>query len=113
MPSIMFICQNINTNMSTTDTTPVSHNSYFEGMVQSLGLLTEKGKATVGVMKAGKYTFGTSSAEEMVIISGELSAKLPECEWAIYLPQQSFSITANESFDVSCDTDVAYICYYQ
>jgi uncharacterized protein YaiE (UPF0345 family) len=99
--------------MSITDNTPVSHNSYFDGMVQSLALLTEKGKGTVGVMKAGKYTFGTSSAEEMVVISGELSARLPECEWAIYLPQQSFSIAANESFDVSCATDVAYICYYQ
>lgn len=100
--------------MSTTNNTePVKHNSYFDGAVQSLALLTEKGKATVGVMKAGKYTFGTSTAEEMVVISGELSAKLPDAEWAIYLPQQSFSIAANESFDVSCDTDVAYICYYE
>lgn len=99
--------------MSTLNSIPVSHNSYFEGMVQSLGLITEKGKATVGVMKAGKYTFGTSSPEEMVIISGELSAKLPQAEWSIYLAQQSFSISANESFDVSCEMDVAYICYYQ
>lgn len=99
--------------MNTADNTPVSHNSYFEGMVQSLGLSTEKGKATVGVMKAGKYTFGTSSAEEMVIISGQLNAKLPGAEWSVYLPQQSFSVAANEPFDVSCDTDVAYICYYQ
>jgi uncharacterized protein YaiE (UPF0345 family) len=97
----------------TENITPVLHNSYFDGMVQSLGLVTDKGKATVGVMKAGKYTFGTSTAEEMVIISGALSAKLPESEWAIFLPQQSFSIAANESFDVSCEADVAYICYYQ
>lgn len=99
--------------MNPTETpTSVTHNTYFDGMVQSLGVITEKGKATVGVMKPGKYTFGTSAPEEMVIVSGELSVKLPEQEWAVYLPQQAFTIAANESFEVSCKQDVAYICYY-
>ena len=112
MPANMFICRTIKKTDMSTDTSVVTHNSYFEGKVQSLGVATEKGKATVGVMKAGKYTFGTSAPEEMIVITGELSVKLPEAEWAIYLPQQAFSIGANQSFDVSCDNDVSYICYY-
>lgn len=100
--------------MSTIDnTSPVAHNSYFEGMVQSLGVDTDKGKATVGVMKPGKYTFGTSAPEVMIIITGDLNVKLPGAEWAVYGPQQTFSIAADRSFDVSCDSDVAYICYYK
>jgi uncharacterized protein YaiE (UPF0345 family) len=98
--------------MSTTDRTPVSHNSYFDGLVQSLGVATDKGKATVGVMKPGKYTFGTAAPEVMIIVSGELNVKLPGSEWEVYQPQGEFSIAANQSFDVSCDNDVAYICYY-
>lgn len=98
--------------MSTADTNQILHNSYFEGKVQSLGVETEKGKATVGVMKPGKYTFGTAAPEVMIIISGELNVKLPDAEWAIYHPQGTFSIGPNQSFDVSCAHDVSYICYY-
>ena len=44
-------------NKRTMSNQVVSHNVYFEGNVQSLGLETEKGKATGGVMKKGNYTF--------------------------------------------------------
>lgn len=50
----------------------VSHNVYFAGKVQSLGLETERGSATVGVMKKGNYTFSTSSPEKMVIITADI-----------------------------------------
>lgn len=91
----------------------VAHNVYFEGKVQSLGLLTENGKATVGVMKKGTYTFSTSSAEVMVVISGVLNAKLTGSDdFVAYGAQEKFDVAANSSFDVSCDSDVAYLCYY-
>ena len=99
--------------MSTTENmSPIKHNSYFDGAVQSLGINTDKGNATVGVMKPGKYTFGTSAPEVMVIVAGVLDAKLPGADWKTYQAQEEFSIEANQSFDVSCDNDVAYICYY-
>ncbi|EHQ27119.1 pyrimidine/purine nucleoside phosphorylase [Mucilaginibacter paludis] len=98
--------------MSITETSQVAHNSYFDGKVQSLGLETDKGKATVGVMKPGQYTFGTASPELMVIISGELNVKLPGAEWKAYHSQETFAIAANQSFDVSCNQDVSYLCYY-
>jgi uncharacterized protein YaiE (UPF0345 family) len=90
----------------------VNHNVYFEGKVQSLGLETEKGKATLGVMKKGSYTFSTSSAEKMIVISGVLDVKLEEGAYRKYLPQEEFDVPAGVSFDVKCDADVAYLCYY-
>jgi uncharacterized protein YaiE (UPF0345 family) len=90
----------------------ISHNSYFEGKVQSLGLDTSHGKATVGVMLPGKYKFGTSTQEKMVIVSGVLNVNLGDAAWKEYKAQESFNVDANTSFYVSCEEDVAYICYY-
>lgn len=90
----------------------IKHNQYFDGNVQSLGLVTAEGPATVGVMKKGAYRFSTSATERMVIISGSLNVKLPGGEWKIYQPTESFDVAANVAFDVSCEQDVAYICYY-
>lgn len=91
----------------------VSHNVYFEGKVQSLGIETEKGPATVGVMKKGTYVFNTSSLETMVIISGSMSTKVSGGDWITHKKDDSFDIAANTSFEVMCAADVAYICYYK
>jgi len=90
----------------------ISHNTYFEGNVQSLGLETADGKATLGVMKKGTYTFSTSSPEKMVVISGTMEVKLKEGDHKIYKEQDEFDVAANTSFEVKCDSDVAYLCYY-
>jgi len=90
----------------------VSHNVYFEGKVQSLGIATEKGKATVGVMKAGEYVFNTSSAEVMEIITGSMSTRVSGGEWLEHKKGDSFEVGANTSFQVVCEKEVAYICYY-
>ena len=92
---------------------PVSHNNYFEGMVQSLGLETEKGRATVGVMKKGTYQFDASTKETMIFIEGSVSTKLPGGEWQQHKKQDVLNIPAGVVFDINCETDVAYICYYQ
>ena len=90
----------------------VSQNVYFDGKVQRLGIETEKGKATVGVMKKGNYVFNTGSPETMVIITGNVSAKLSGGEWISYKKDDAFDVPANSSFEVKCETDVAYLCYY-
>ena len=90
----------------------VSHNVYFDGKVQSLGLETEKGTATVGVMKKGTYLFNTTSPETMVIISGNMSTKVSGGDWFTHRKDDTFEIAAHTSFEVMCVTDVAYICYY-
>jgi len=93
-------------------TNVVKHNSYFEGTVQSLGLDTDKGPATVGVMKKGTYQFSTSTVETIIVVSGVMDIKLPEGQWIKYAEQEKFEVPANSKFDIICDTDVAYICYY-
>lgn len=90
----------------------VSHNVYFDGKVQSLGLETDKGKATVGVMKKGTYVFNTSSPEVMEVITGNMRSKVSGGEWLQYKKGDSFGVGANTSFEVVCETEVAYICYY-
>lgn len=90
----------------------ISHNTYFEGNVQSLGLETSEGNATLGVMKKGAYTFSTSSPEKMKVLSGSLEAKLDDSGFRTYNEQEEFTVAAGVSFEVKCSTDVAYICYY-
>jgi uncharacterized protein YaiE (UPF0345 family) len=90
----------------------ITHNTYFEGKVQSLGLNTEKGKATVGVMKPGTYTFSASSPERMVIVSGILKVTQAEGSFISYRAGEEFDVAAGSSFEVTCDADAAYICYY-
>jgi uncharacterized protein YaiE (UPF0345 family) len=98
--------------MSNSTNTAIAHNVYFDGNVQSLGLETAKGKATLGVMKKGTYQFSTSTPEKMVIISGIMKVKLVDSDWVAYHEQQQFDVAAGSSFDIICDADVAYLCYY-
>src|SRR5215217_2197241 len=86
----------------------IKHNVYFNGNVQSLGLDTDKGKATVGVMKPGTYTFSASAPEVMLVISGILKVK-DGSNYTSYGPQEQFEVAAGSSFEVVCDADAAYI----
>lgn len=90
----------------------IAHNTYFDGKVQSLGLETPDGKATVGVMKKGAYRFSTSSAEKMVVVAGTMNIKLADSDWEKFTDNQHFDVAANSAFEIVCDADVAYICYY-
>jgi uncharacterized protein YaiE (UPF0345 family) len=91
----------------------MDHNVYFEGKVQSLTVETEQGRATVGVITPGKYTFSTSTQERMVVTSGTLAVTVSQGEQKIIGPNQEFIVAANASFDVEASRDVSYICYYK
>jgi uncharacterized protein YaiE (UPF0345 family) len=91
----------------------MKHNVYFDGKVQSLGLNTAEGNATVGVISPGKFTFSTSSEERMIVTSGTLKVKLPGKDWVVMKKNTEFIVPAKASFDVEADTDVSYICYYK
>lgn len=89
-------------------------NEYFSGNVKSMGLMTAAGKATVGVMAAGEYEFGTSSEELMKVVAGRLVAKLPgSTEWKDYADGESFIVPANAKYHVKAPVDTAYICWYR
>lgn len=54
----------------------LKHNSYFDGKV-SVRHDCHGRRATVGVIAAGEFHFGTEAAERMSIVAGEVWAKLP------------------------------------
>ena len=90
----------------------MQHNSYFDGNVQSLGLDSPDGKATIGVITPGAYSFSTSTQERMCIVAGVLNVKLPGADWQAYGQGTEFLVPSGVSFDVEASADVAYICYY-
>jgi purine/pyrimidine-nucleoside phosphorylase len=89
-------------------------NEYFDGKVKSIGLQTATLPATVGVMVAGEYEFGTSQKEVMTVVSGSIDTLLPgAAEWQTFAQGESFSIEANQKFQVKVAGDTAYFCTYE
>lgn len=90
-----------------------SVNQYFDNKVTSIAFQTSTKPATVGVMEIGEYEFGTSEFETMTVVSGALTVKLPGSdEFVTYDAGQSFTIEANEKFQVKVAVETAYLCTY-
>ncbi|MFH1119588.1 MAG: pyrimidine/purine nucleoside phosphorylase [Bacteroidota bacterium] len=89
-------------------------NEYFDGKVKSIAFETGEGPATVGVMAAGEYEFGTSSIEYMTVIYGEMDVLLPgESEWNNFRPFETFIVPAGVKFKVRVKADTSYRCLYR
>jgi len=89
-------------------------NEYFDGKVKSLAFQAGDDKATVGVMAAGDYEFGTNCIEHMTLISGKMSVKLPnENTWRDIAINETFIVEANVSFLVKIACDTVYLCLYK
>jgi uncharacterized protein YaiE (UPF0345 family) len=75
-------------------------NEYFSGKVKSIGFTSSiTGKASVGVMAEGEYTFGTAQPEEMTVVSGALKVLLPgEAEWKLFTAGQVFNVPGHSEF---------------
>lgn len=88
-------------------------NEYFEGKVKSIGFTAGSGSATVGVIAAGEYAFGTATVEIMQVVSGRLEAMLPGATaWTGYGPGESFRVESGVTFRVKAEGDTAYLCQY-
>lgn len=89
-------------------------NQYFDGKVVSIGLESADGTATVGIMAAGEYEFGTATVEIMTVISGQLIVQQPgETEWKTYKKFESFEVAKDVKFKVKCNEDTPYMCVYK
>ena len=89
-------------------------NEYFDGKVKSLAFETGEGSATIGVMAAGEYEFGTSTLEFMKVTSGKLTVKLPGSpEWRDFSAGETFKVEANQKFQLRVETDSSYLCLYK
>ena len=89
-------------------------NQYFDGKVASIAFQTATLPATVGVMAAGEFEFGTSQKETMTVVSGALTVKLPgTTEWTTYNAGDNFIVAANEKFQLRVTQETAYLCTYE
>jgi uncharacterized protein YaiE (UPF0345 family) len=89
-------------------------NQYFDGNVASIAFQTATLPATVGVMAAGEYEFGTTQLETMTVVSGALTVKLPgSSEWRTYNGGEQFVVPANEKFQLKVAEETAYLCTYE
>jgi uncharacterized protein YaiE (UPF0345 family) len=76
--------------------TMTKHNTYFDGKVQSLGFERNGRRATAGVVQPGEFHFDTGGAERMIVVSGELVARLPGGEWKHYPVGTAFEIPGQD-----------------
>jgi len=91
-----------------------SVNEYFDGKVKSLAFESVEGKATIGVMAAGEYEFGTATVEYMTVTSGEMKVLLPqEEEWKTFKPFETFIVEKDKKFKVQTTGDTSYRCLYK
>ncbi|AFN78746.1 pyrimidine/purine nucleoside phosphorylase [Stutzerimonas nitrititolerans] len=89
-------------------------NEYFDGTVKSIAFDMAAGPATIGVMAAGDYEFGTSQLEVMHVIAGSLEVKLPGSErFETFGAGSQFTVPANSKFQLKVAADTAYLCEYR
>jgi len=89
-------------------------NEYYEGNVKSISFITDSGPATVGVMAAGEYEFGTSTREIMKVITGKMTVKLPGSDrWQDFKAGDTFEVASNQKFQLKISADTSYLCLYR
>lgn len=89
-------------------------NEYFDGRVKSIAFNTQTLPATIGVMAAGDYEFGTNTKEYMTVTSGCLSVVLPGSTTRKTFKQgETFEVPANSKFQVRAEVESAYLCLYE
>lgn len=89
-------------------------NEYFDGRVKSIAFTAEDSPATIGVMAAGEYEFGTSTREIMTVITGKMLVKLPGSkEWKEFRAGDTFEVPANQKFQLRIPADASYLCLYR
>jgi uncharacterized protein YaiE (UPF0345 family) len=89
----------------------LTHNTYFDGQVQSVGYARHGRRMTVGVIAPGEYHFGTDAPERMTVVSGELEVK-DGTGWRAYPAGTSFEVAAKSGFDVRAGQPAAYLCEF-
>ncbi|MEH6457933.1 MAG: pyrimidine/purine nucleoside phosphorylase [Cocleimonas sp.] len=90
-----------------------STNEYFDGNVISIAYESDTNPSSVGVMAPGKYVFSTAAKEKMTVITGALEIQMPdETSSTIYNAGESFDVVADSSFNVTVETETAYLCIY-
>jgi uncharacterized protein YaiE (UPF0345 family) len=90
-----------------------THNTYFDGDVQSLGFEPDGPRATVGVIQPGTYSFDTSAPERMTVVAGSVEVRLSgEGNWSGHPKGTVFEVPGESSFEVRAESPSAYLCEF-
>jgi hypothetical protein len=89
----------------------LTHNTYFDTKVQSIGFERHGRRMTAGVISPGEYHFGTDAPERMTVVSGELEAKVGDA-WRTYPSGTTFEVPGKSGFDVRAREPAAYVCEF-
>ncbi|RPH38366.1 MAG: pyrimidine/purine nucleoside phosphorylase [Desulfobulbaceae bacterium] len=89
-------------------------NVYFNGQVTSRTITFADGSSkTLGIMQPGEYTFNTSAAEIMEILSGSLEVLISGSDnWQTIAGGESFEVPANSSFQLKIKELSDYCCSF-
>ncbi len=91
----------------------LTHNTYFEGSVQSIGFARNGRRTTVGVIAPGEFRFGTDAPERMTIVSGAIDARIEGADaWKAFPAGTSFEVPAKSAFFVRATEPCAYVCEF-
>lgn len=91
----------------------LTHNTYFDGKVQSVGFERNGRGQSVGVVDAGEFHFDTDAPERMTVLSGELAIKLTgSSEWRLYPAGTIFEVAGKTGFEVRATSPSAYVCEF-
>lgn len=91
----------------------LTHNTYFDGKVQSVGFERNGRKLTAGVIDIGEFHFGTNAAERMTVVSGEVFVRVDgTTEFRHYPAGTAFEVPAKSGFDVRATAPAAYVCEF-
>ena len=65
-------------------------------------------------MEIGEYEFDTSKKEVITVVSGKLTVKLPNSgDWQDFNAGESFTVAANQIFQLKVAVETAYLCTYE
>ena len=85
-------------------------NEYFDGNVKSIAFETPACPATIGIIAPGQYEFGTSTIEIMTVITGKLSALLPDSDkWTECTPGRFSAAEGSMEMMRPCATELRRI----
>ena len=91
----------------------LTHNSYFNGNVQSVGFERHGRRQTMGAIDAGEFHFSTEAPERMTVVAGELTIRLDgSTEWRAYAAGTSFEVPGKSGFDVKTSLPSGYFCEF-
>lgn len=91
----------------------LTHNTYFDGKVQSVAFERHGRKSSVGVIAPGLYHFGTDAAERMTVVSGECLVQRDGSDAVVLYPAgTAFEVAASSGFTITCEQPCAYCCEY-